>query len=56
MIKLNFDVKRHILNNGLEVITINKNTQIASINIGIKVGALYEKINEKGISHFIEHA
>ena len=56
MIKLNFDVKRHILRNGLEVITINKNTQIASINIGIKVGALYEKMNEKGISHFIEHA
>lgn len=56
MIKLNFDVKRHILKNGLEVITINKNTQIASINIGIKVGALYEKMNEKGISHFIEHA
>ncbi len=56
MIKLNFDVKRHILKNGLEVITINKNTQIASINIGIKVGALHEKINEKGISHFIEHA
>ncbi|WP_139355263.1 M16 family metallopeptidase [Clostridium saccharobutylicum] len=35
--------------------TINKDTQIASINIGIKVGALYEKLDEKGISHFIEH-
>ena len=56
MVKLNFDVKRHILKNGLEVITINKNTQIASINIGIKVGALHESMNEKGISHFIEHA
>lgn len=56
MINLNFDVKRHILENGLEVITINKNTQIASINIGIKVGALHENMNEKGISHFIEHA
>ena len=56
MVKLNFDVKRHTLKNGLEVITINKNTQIASINVGVKVGALYEKINEKGISHFIEQA
>lgn len=55
MVKLNFDVKRHTLENGLEVITINKDTQIASINIGIKVGALYESIEEKGISHFIEH-
>lgn len=55
MIKLNFDVKRHALANGLEVITINKDTQIAAINIGVKVGALYENIREKGISHFIEH-
>lgn len=55
MVKLNFDVKRHTLANGLEVITINKDTQIAAINIGIKVGALYESIEEKGISHFIEH-
>ena len=39
----------------LEVITIKKDTQIASINIGVKVGALYENLNEKGISHFIEH-
>ncbi|WP_271812660.1 M16 family metallopeptidase [Clostridium beijerinckii] len=55
MIKLNFDVKRHTLENGLEVITIKKDTQIASINIGVKVGALYEDMKEKGISHFIEH-
>ena len=55
MIKLNFDVKKHILDNGLEVLTIKKETQISSINVGIKVGALYENINEKGISHFIEH-
>ena len=55
MIKLNFDVKRHTLANGLEVITINKDTQIAAINIGIKVGSLYENIEGKGISHFIEH-
>ena len=55
MIKLNFDVKRYTLANGLEVITINKDTQIAAINIGVKVGALYENMKEKGISHFIEH-
>ena len=55
MVKLNFDVKTHILKNGLEVITIKKNTQISSINIGIKVGALNESLEEKGISHYIEH-
>ena len=55
MIKLNFDVKKHLLPNGLEILTIKKDTQISSLNIGIKVGALYEKVSEKGISHFIEH-
>ena len=53
MIKLNFDVKKHLLPNGLEILTIKKDTQISSVNIGIKVGALYEKVSEKGISHFI---
>ena len=55
MLKLNFDVKRHFLDNGLEVITIKKDTKITSINVGIKVGSLYEEVSEKGISHFIEH-
>lgn len=55
MLKLNFDVKKHFLDNGLEILTIKKDTQIASINVGIKVGALYESMKDKGISHFIEH-
>ena len=55
MIKLNFDVKKHYLDNGLEILTIKKDTQIASINLGVKVGAIYESLEEKGISHFIEH-
>ena len=55
MIKLNFDVKKHKLENGLEVLTIKKDTQISSINVGIKVGSLNESKDEKGISHFIEH-
>ncbi|MDU2488957.1 MAG: pitrilysin family protein [Clostridium celatum] len=55
MVKINFDVKKNKLENGLEVITIKKDTQISSINIGVKVGALNESLNEKGISHYIEH-
>ena len=55
MVKINFDVKKHKLDNGLEVITINKDTQISSINIAVKVGALNETLSEKGISHYIEH-
>lgn len=55
MLKLNFDVKRHFLDNGLEVVTVKKDTQIAAVNVGISVGSLYENMNEKGIAHFIEH-
>ncbi|MDU3353367.1 pitrilysin family protein [Clostridium sp.] len=39
----------------MEILTIKKDTQIASINLGVKVGAIYESLEEKGISHFIEH-
>lgn len=55
MLKLNFDVKKHYLDNGLEILTIKRDTQIASINLGVKVGSIYESLEEKGISHFIEH-
>lgn len=55
MVKFNFDVKKHILKNGLEILTIKKDTLISSINIGLKVGAVNENLKEKGLSHFIEH-
>lgn len=55
MNNLNIDNKIITLNNGLKVITIKKDTQIASLNIGINIGSLYEKDNERGLSHFIEH-
>ena len=55
MFKLNFDIKKHFLENGLEVLTIKKDTQISAINLGVKVGAMYETKEEKRISHFVEH-
>lgn len=50
-----YDAKVHNLNNKLKLITIKRDTQIASIHVGFKVGSLFEKLSEKGISHFIEH-
>ncbi|MBU3206215.1 insulinase family protein [Clostridium algidicarnis] len=50
-----FDAKDTLLQNGLRVITIKKDTQIMSIQVGVKIGSMYETIEEKGISHFIEH-
>lgn len=53
--KLMFDLKQLNMENGLEVISIKKDTQLFSIHVGIKIGSLYENKEEKGISHFIEH-
>ncbi|WP_127836441.1 M16 family metallopeptidase [Clostridium prolinivorans] len=50
-----FDGKITILENGLKIISVKKDTQIASIHIGIKIGSLYEKGKNRGLSHFIEH-
>lgn len=50
-----FDAKVHILENGLRLISIKKDSQLSSIHIGIKVGSINEQANDRGISHFIEH-
>ncbi|NLP28566.1 MAG: insulinase family protein [Clostridia bacterium] len=50
-----FDAKDTKLNNGLRIITVKRNTSIASLQCGINIGALYEEPQERGISHFIEH-
>lgn len=50
-----FDAIKHKLSNGLEIVTIKRDTSLASIQAGVKVGSLYESVSEKGISHFIEH-
>ncbi|MGL5615511.1 MAG: M16 family metallopeptidase [Sarcina sp.] len=55
MNNLNIDNKVTILDNGLKIITIKKDTKIASLNIGIGIGSIYEKESERGLSHFIEH-
>lgn len=55
MRKFLFDTMETYLENGLRLITIKKETQIASLNIGVMVGAVCEEKQERGISHFIEH-
>ena len=50
-----FDENTIILPNGLKFITIKKDTRLASINIGVNIGSLYEDEKELGMSHFVEH-
>lgn len=50
-----FDMREVLLENGIQLVTIKKDSKLASIHVGVKIGALWEKLNEKGICHFIEH-
>lgn len=55
MEKRTFDADINILENGIRLISIKRDTQIASLHVGLKIGSLYEKGMDRGISHFIEH-
>lgn len=50
-----FDTSEITLVNGIKLITIKRDTQISSVHVGINIGALYEREEERGIAHFIEH-
>lgn len=50
-----FDAKESVLDNGIRLVTVKKNTQLMTIYAAIEVGSLNEEKHEKGISHFIEH-
>lgn len=49
------DFKETELSNGIRLLTIKKSTELFSVHAGISIGSIYEKKNEKGISHFVEH-
>jgi predicted Zn-dependent peptidase len=55
MIEKLFDARSITTENGIHVVTIKRDTRIAAVQCGIKIGALYEGLEDKGISHFIEH-
>jgi predicted Zn-dependent peptidase len=50
-----FNYNNIVLPNGIKLISIKKDTGVVSVHMGIKIGPLYEKRSQKGISHFIEH-
>lgn len=50
-----FDSMETVLENGLKIVTIRNGSLIFSAQIGVKVGSMYEKEDEKGLSHLIEH-
>jgi predicted Zn-dependent peptidase len=50
-----FNYSNIILPNGIRLISIKKDTGVVSVHMGMKIGPLYEKRSQKGISHFVEH-
>lgn len=50
-----FNTRQTELSNGIKLISIKKDSQIAAVHVGINIGSLFEEKKEKGIAHFIEH-
>lgn len=49
------DFNQFRLDNNIEVVHIPNSSNITAIQIFIKVGSINENIDEKGMSHFLEH-
>ncbi|MDD3224636.1 MAG: pitrilysin family protein [Clostridium sp.] len=49
------DSKQFTINNGLQIVSVKKDTSLFSINAAVKIGSIYENDKEKGIAHFVEH-
>jgi len=46
---------RKVLKNGLTIIFEKRNLPVVSVAFAVRAGAIHEREEEKGISHFIEH-
>ena len=51
--KSNF--RKRVLDNGMTVLFERRNVPVVSMSITVKSGGINEHLDEKGISHFIEH-
>jgi len=46
---------RRELNNGMTVLLEKRELPVVSVGFALRTGAIHEDLNQKGISHFIEH-
>lgn len=51
--KINF--KKKVLENGFTILYEKRNIPVVSVSIAVRSGGINERLDEKGISHFIEH-
>lgn len=52
---MKFDFKRKILKNGMTILFEKRNIPAVSVAFAVRNGGINEGLDEKGISHFIEH-
>jgi predicted Zn-dependent peptidase len=52
---MKFDFKRKILKNGMTILFEKRNIPAVSVAFAVRNGGINERLDEKGISHFIEH-
>ncbi len=52
---MNPKIKRKILKNGMTVVYEERDSNVFALAYAVRFGGINESINEKGISHFIEH-
>ncbi|MCW8966744.1 MAG: insulinase family protein [Candidatus Pacearchaeota archaeon] len=51
----NFDFKRRVLGNGMTIVFEKRDLPVVSVGFAVRCGGANESMEEKGISHFIEH-
>lgn len=49
------NMQKTVLPNGLRVITLTRDSEIFTLEVGIRAGSLYEDRDINGISHMVEH-
>jgi len=49
------DFEKKVLKNGMTVILEKRDLPIVSVAFAVRAGGIHESLDEKGISHFIEH-
>ncbi len=55
MLFMEFNFKKKVLKNGMTIIFEKRNLPVVSVILAVRAGGINESVEEKGISHFIEH-
>lgn len=52
---MKFKFKKKVLKNGMTLLFEKRNLPVVSVTFAVRAGGINESLDEKGISHFIEH-